>query len=72
MTLGEFVGSKYAEGTKFPTFAAAVDAYRASGSCQHNNTCFGQCTDCGATLNVEGTFVPVNPDKSRYLDARRS
>jgi hypothetical protein len=40
--------------------------------CTHSNTVFGECADCGQKLQIEGTFSPVNPDKSRYLDARKA
>ena len=68
MTLGEFVGQKYAEGIKFSSFQSAVEAYRAAHVCLHTNTVFGTCADCDYVLNVEGTFK-VNPDKTRYLTA---
>lgn len=71
MTLGEFVTQKHSEGFQFLTLDTARAAYAEAGLCKHTSTCFGVCDECGHVLNVEGTFK-VNPDKSRYLVARRS
>jgi hypothetical protein len=70
MTFAEYVGQAYTNGTRFSSLEAARAAYAGSGACRHTSTCLGECTECGHVLNVEGTFK-VNPDKSRYLDARR-
>ena len=71
MTLGEFVTKKHNEGFQFLTLDTARAAYAEAGVCTHNSTIGGICDECGHVLNVEGTFKS-NPDKSRYLDARRS
>lgn len=72
MTFAEFVGQNWSQKSiTFKSLAAAIAAFRESGLCAHPTTCCGECTECGHVLSVEGTFK-VNPDKSRYLDARRS
>ena len=71
-TFAEFVGQKWSQQSiTFASLADALAAFKAAGVCAHRVTCCGECTECGHKLQVEGTFK-VNPDKSRYLDARRS
>jgi hypothetical protein len=69
ITFAEFVGAQKV-GT-FSSLAQARAAFAEAGICSHNQTCLGECIECGHKLNVEGTFK-VNPDKTRYLSARHS
>ena len=71
MKFAQWVGEQFAKGRKFNSIPEAEAAYAAAGVCNHNQTCCGQCIECGYVIRLEGTFK-VNPDKSRYLDARRS
>ena len=68
MTFPEWVGQQFAQGRVFASLVAAQIVFAASGLCQHPETVFGECVNCGHKLVVEGTFK-VNPDKTRYLTA---